>query len=184
MKPGNYLSLAPVWVATGGMEVGEKTGWYSRLSYRYFGARPLTEDGEIQSPATCTLQARVGYRFANGWKIMLDGLNIANSRSDMIDYQANFFGRQDFAVFPGYTGGSALASRNACSSRSIRRRSASPSPGRCRSMGRRLKLLRCRSRRRPLLIINKSADGPSGAAHADFTPETFTGSGGDAAPFV
>ena len=108
MKPGNYLTLAPVWVATGGIEFGEKTGWFSRLSYRYFGARPLTEDGQIQSPATGTLQARIGYRFTNGWKIVLDGFNIANSRSDMIDYQANVFGRQDFALFPNYTGGSAL----------------------------------------------------------------------------
>ena len=158
-KPGNYLTLAPVWVATGGIEFGEKTGWFSRLSYRYFGARPLTEDGQIQSPATGTLNARIGYRFTNGWKIVLDGFNIANSRSDMIDYPANVFGRQDFALFPGYTGGSALASRNACSSRSIRRRSASPSPDRCRSMERRLRL-RCRSRRRAFLIINKSARRP------------------------
>ncbi len=107
-KPGNYLTLAPVWVATGGVEVGQKTGWFGRLSYRYFGARPLTEDGQIQSPATGTLNARVGYRFDNGWKVVLDGFNIANSRSDMIDYQANVFGRQDFVLFPGYTGGSAL----------------------------------------------------------------------------
>ncbi|MGA8169454.1 MAG: TonB-dependent receptor plug domain-containing protein [Methylocystis sp.] len=108
LKPGNYLMLAPVWVATGGVEVGEKTGWFGRLSGRYFGARPLTEDGSIESHATFTLQARAGYRFQNGWKIMLDGFNIANSRSDMIDYQANYFGRQDFALLPGYTGGSAL----------------------------------------------------------------------------
>jgi outer membrane receptor protein involved in Fe transport len=107
-KPGNYLTLAPVWVATGGVEVGEKTGWFGRLQYRYFGARPLTEDGQIQSPATGTLNARIGYRFTNGWKIVLDGFNIANSRSDMIDYAANVFGRQDFALFPGYTGGSSL----------------------------------------------------------------------------
>ncbi len=36
---------------------------------------------------------------------MVDGFNIADSRSDMIDYQANYFGRQDFAVLPGYQGG-------------------------------------------------------------------------------
>ena len=54
------------------------------------------------------MNARIGYRFTNGWKIVLDGFNIANSRSDMIDYPANVFGRQDFALFPGYTGGSAL----------------------------------------------------------------------------
>ncbi len=106
-QPGNYLSLAPVWVATGGVEIGEKTGWFGGLQYRYFGARPLTEDGQIQSPATGTLNARLGYRFDNGWKVQLDGFNITNSRSDMIDYAANVFGKQDFALFPGYVGGSA-----------------------------------------------------------------------------
>ena len=100
MKPGNYLTLAPVWVATGGIEFGEKTGWFSRLSYRYFGARPLTEDGQIQSPATGTLQARIGYRFTNGWKIVLDGFNIANSRSDMIDYAGQRLRQAGFRVVP------------------------------------------------------------------------------------
>ncbi len=105
--PGNYLSLAPVWVATGGVEIGEKKGWFGGLQYRYFGARPLTEDGNVNSPATGTLNARFGYRFENGWKVQLDGFNITNSRSDMIDYQANVFGKQDFALFPTYAGGSA-----------------------------------------------------------------------------
>ena len=107
-KPGNYLLLAPVWVATGGIEVGEKTGWFGGLQYRYFGARPLTEDGAISSPAAGTLNARVGYHFDNGWKVQLDAFNIANSRSDTIDYAANVFGKQDFTLFPGYAGGSGL----------------------------------------------------------------------------
>ncbi len=107
LSPGNFLSLAPVWVATAGLEIGEKTGWFSGLQYRYFGARPLTEDGQISSPATGTVNARLGYRFDNGWKVQLDGFNITNSRSDMIDYQANMFGKQDFLLFPRYAGGSA-----------------------------------------------------------------------------
>ncbi len=106
-QPGNYLTLAPVWVASGGVEVGEKTGWFGVLRYRYFGMRPLTEDGQIQSPATGTVNARIGYRFDNGWKVQLDGFNILNSRSDTIDYSANIFGKQDFVLFPGYAGASA-----------------------------------------------------------------------------
>ncbi len=128
------------------------------------------------------MQARIGYRFTNGWKIVLDGFNIANSRSDMIDYQANVFGRQDFALFPNYTGGSALG---------ISERVFKPiDPPAFRitisgplSFDGTPALLRCRSRRRAFLIINKSADAQR-AARADFTRETFTGSGGDAAPFV
>ena len=56
------------------------------MQYRYFGARPLTEDGQIKSPALGTVNARLGYRFDNGWKIQLDGFNIFNSRSDEITY--------------------------------------------------------------------------------------------------
>jgi hypothetical protein len=105
---GNYLTLAPVWVANGGVEVGETKGWFSRLSYRYFGARPLTEDGTMKSPAAGTVQARVGYRFDNGWKFNIDAFNILNSRSDAIDYYANVFAIQHSVLYPWYAGGSAL----------------------------------------------------------------------------
>jgi len=77
------------------------------LRGRYFGARPLTEDGQIQSHATFTVNARLGYRFENGWKVQLDAFNILNSRADQIDYAANVFGKQDFAIIPTYAGGSA-----------------------------------------------------------------------------
>jgi len=102
LSPGNYLMLAPVWVSTWDIEAGEKTGWFGALQGRYFGARPLTEDGEIESHATFTVGARLGYRFDNGWRVQLDAFNILNSRADMIDYQANVWGKQDFAIWPGY----------------------------------------------------------------------------------
>jgi len=34
------------------LPLGEKTGWFRGLGYRYFGARPLTEGGAFFSPAT------------------------------------------------------------------------------------------------------------------------------------
>ncbi|HTO79309.1 MAG TPA: TonB-dependent receptor [Methylocystis sp.] len=105
---GNYLMLAPVWVSTFGLELGEKTGWFGALRGRYFGARPLSEDGQVESHATFTVNARLGYRFDNGWKVQVDGFNILNSRADMIDYYANVFGKQDFAINPWYVGGSGL----------------------------------------------------------------------------
>jgi outer membrane receptor protein involved in Fe transport len=84
--PGNYLTDAPNIVAMGSVEVGEATGPFAALRYRYFGERPLTEDGAIKSPATGTLNLRVGYRFDNGWSIQADAFNVTNSRSDMITY--------------------------------------------------------------------------------------------------
>ncbi|MBU6527693.1 TonB-dependent receptor [Methylocystis sp. MJC1] len=104
--PGNYLMLAPVWVAKSGIDLGEKTGWFGGLYYRYFGSRPLTEDGQIKSSAMATVNARVGYRLENGWKLQVDAFNITNNRSSAIDYGYGAFARQDYFLFPGYAGGS------------------------------------------------------------------------------
>jgi outer membrane receptor protein involved in Fe transport len=84
--PGNYIPGAPNMIASAGITLGEKTGWFGALRYRYFGPRPLTEDGAFVSPATGLLNGRLGYRFDNGWRIQFDGFNLLNSRSDQITY--------------------------------------------------------------------------------------------------
>jgi hypothetical protein len=73
-------------IASAGLKLGEKTGWFSGVRYRYFGPRPLTEDHAFVSPATGILNGRVGYRFDNGWRIQLDGFNLLDSKSDQISY--------------------------------------------------------------------------------------------------
>jgi hypothetical protein len=83
---GNYLTNSAAVVAMAGLEVGEQTGWFGAMKYRYIGPRPLTEDGYIKSPATGTVNARVGYRWQDGWKVQLDAFNIFASRSDQITY--------------------------------------------------------------------------------------------------
>jgi len=84
--PGNYLSNAIAVTAMGGLELGEATGWFGALKYRYFGARALTEDGYFKSPATGSLNARLGYRWADGWRLQFDAFNVFNSRSDQITF--------------------------------------------------------------------------------------------------
>jgi outer membrane receptor protein involved in Fe transport len=84
--PGNYIPGAPNMIASAGIRLGESTGWFGALRYRYFGPRPLTEDGAFVSTATGLLNGRLGYRFDNGWRIQLDGFNLLNSRSDQITY--------------------------------------------------------------------------------------------------
>ncbi len=84
--PGNYIPGAPSMIASAGFTLGEKTGWSAGLRYRYFGPRPLTEDGAFVSPATGLLNGRLGYRFENGWRVQLDGFNLLNSKSDQITY--------------------------------------------------------------------------------------------------
>lgn len=73
-------------VATAGIRLGEAIGWFGALRYRYFGPRPLTEDGAFVSPAAGLFKGQVGYRFANGWRIQLDGFNLLDSKTDQITY--------------------------------------------------------------------------------------------------
>jgi outer membrane receptor protein involved in Fe transport len=84
--PGNYIPGAPNMIGSAGIRLGENTGWFGALRYRYFGPRPLTEDGAFVSPATGLLNGRLGYRFDNGWRVQLDGFNLLNSKSDQISY--------------------------------------------------------------------------------------------------
>jgi outer membrane receptor protein involved in Fe transport len=84
--PGNYIPGAPNMMASAGIRLGEKTGWFAGLRYRYFGPRPLTQDNAFVSPATGVLNGQLGYRFENGWRIQLDGFNLLDSRSDQITY--------------------------------------------------------------------------------------------------
>jgi hypothetical protein len=84
--PGNYIPGAPNMVASAGITLGEKTGWFGGLQLRYLGPRPLTEDNAFVSPATTLLNGRVGYRWANGWRIQLDAFNLTDSKTDQISY--------------------------------------------------------------------------------------------------
>ena len=84
--PGNYVYNAPWMVASAGITLGEKTGWFSALRWRYISSRPLTEDGVFQSPPFNVINAGVGYRFDNGWRIQLDALNLLNSTTDLATY--------------------------------------------------------------------------------------------------
>ena len=73
-------------VASAGVTLGEKTGWFGALRWRYISSRPLTEDGVFQSPPVNTFNADVGYRFANGWRVQIDALNLLNSTTYNASY--------------------------------------------------------------------------------------------------
>jgi hypothetical protein len=51
------------------------TGPFAILRWCYLGESPLTEDNAFRSPATSIVNARIGYRYDNGWSIHLDILN-------------------------------------------------------------------------------------------------------------
>ena len=60
--PGNYIPNAPAIVASAGITLGEKTGPFGTLRWRYLGSSPLTEDNAFRSPATSIFNGRLGYR--------------------------------------------------------------------------------------------------------------------------
>jgi outer membrane receptor protein involved in Fe transport len=84
--PGNYIPNAPAMVASAGLTLGENTGWFGTLRWRYLASSALTEDNAFRSPATSIFNGRIGYRLDNGWRIQLDGLNLLNSRANQITY--------------------------------------------------------------------------------------------------
>jgi hypothetical protein len=92
-------------IASAGFRIGEQTGWFAGLRYRYFGPRPLTEDGAFVSLATGLLNGQLGYRFENGWRIQLDGFNLTDSKSDQITYAYGSLLKTD-ALFAQCTSGS------------------------------------------------------------------------------
>ncbi|MGO9357207.1 MAG: TonB-dependent receptor [Xanthobacteraceae bacterium] len=84
--PGNYIPNAPAMVASAGITIGEKTGWFGALRWRYLASSPLTEDNAFRSPPTSIFNGRVGYRFDDGWRIQLDVLNLLNTKANQITY--------------------------------------------------------------------------------------------------
>jgi len=84
--PGNYIPNAPAMVASAGITIGENTGWFETLRWRYLGAGPLTEDNAFRSQPLSIFNGRIGYRLENGWRIQLDVLNLLNSKADQITY--------------------------------------------------------------------------------------------------
>ena len=84
--PGNYIPNAPAMVASAGITVGEKTGWFGTLRWRYLASSPLTEDNAFRSQATSVFNGRVGFRAVNGWRIQLDVLNLLNANTNQISY--------------------------------------------------------------------------------------------------
>ena len=104
--PGNFIPEAPQFILSAGLELGEATGWFGGVKYRYLGARPLTEDGAFRSTPTGLLNARAGYRFENGLKLQLDAFNVLNTRADQITYAYGSFIKTD-ALFASCLAGGA-----------------------------------------------------------------------------
>ena len=83
---GDRIPGAPAVVASGSVTFGKETGWFAALTGRYFGPRPLIEDASVHSLASLVFNARVGYKFDNGFRLQLDALNLFNANTNQIEY--------------------------------------------------------------------------------------------------
>ena len=64
-----------------------RRGWFGGLRLRYFGPRPLIEDGSVYSSSPRRSSARrLGYMFDNGVRLQLDVFNLLNTQASQIDY--------------------------------------------------------------------------------------------------
>lgn len=75
-------------VVSGGIQFREPQdrGLFGGIRVRYFGARPLVEDGSVKSDETLLVSMRTGYRFNRTWRLTLEVQNLLNRRDSEIDY--------------------------------------------------------------------------------------------------
>ena len=69
-----------------GLSFEEIGPFYGALRWRYFGDIPLIEDGSAEWGSTSLVNARVGYRFANGLDLAVDVFNLLDSDDSDIEY--------------------------------------------------------------------------------------------------
>lgn len=73
-------------VISSGVTLHDVQGFSSSLRLRYFGPRDLTSDGLYRSRATALVNAELGYRFHEKWRLSAELLNLLNRRDHDIDY--------------------------------------------------------------------------------------------------
>ncbi|HEY0144335.1 MAG TPA: TonB-dependent receptor [Thermoanaerobaculia bacterium] len=83
---GDRIPGAVEGVASVGLSVIDLGRLSGELRYRYFGPRPLIEDGSIRSEASNLLNARVGYRITPRIRLDLDVFNLLDAEVSDIDY--------------------------------------------------------------------------------------------------
>lgn len=84
--PSSYIPGAVSATANIGLSVDNIGPWFGSIRFRYFGPRPLTEDGGIKSSATSLLNLRAGYKLSPQSKLSIDVYNLLNQKANDIEY--------------------------------------------------------------------------------------------------
>ena len=83
--PGNYIPGAINVVFNSGPTITARNGMYTTFRLRYFGPRPLIEDGTVFSDATTLANMQIGYRRQRFWT-GIDFFNLLGSTNNDIAY--------------------------------------------------------------------------------------------------
>lgn len=73
-------------VAALGVTLTDFGPWFGQFRVRYFGPRPLTEDGSQKSGSTTLANLRIGVRLMPALRLSLDVFNLFNRQASDIDY--------------------------------------------------------------------------------------------------
>jgi outer membrane receptor protein involved in Fe transport len=82
---GDHIPGSVDKVLQTGISADLASGWFGSLRLRYFGERPLLEDGSVKSEDSTVVNLRVGYRLPR-WTFKVDVLNVLDSNDHDIDY--------------------------------------------------------------------------------------------------
>ena len=83
---GDFVPGAIETVASFGATLKEQGPWFGQFQFRFFGPRPLVEDGSRRSRATSLAYLRVGRRLAKDTHLTLDVFNLFDRQASDIDY--------------------------------------------------------------------------------------------------
>jgi hypothetical protein len=73
-------------VISAGVAVNQWKGMFGSARLRYFGPRPLIEDGSVRSRGTSLVNLQAGCRFPNAMRLVVDVFNLLDARASDIDY--------------------------------------------------------------------------------------------------
>jgi outer membrane receptor protein involved in Fe transport len=79
--PGAVSSTANI-----GLTIDNQGPWFGSVRLRYFGPRPLTDDGSFKSNSSSLANLRIGYKINSQTKLAFDVYNLLNQKANDIEY--------------------------------------------------------------------------------------------------
>jgi outer membrane receptor protein involved in Fe transport len=83
---GDHIRGSIERALSAGVSVEDLGPVFGSLRLRYFGPRPLIEDGSVRSSSSALVNARLGYAFRPGLRLALEVFNLLDEESNDIEY--------------------------------------------------------------------------------------------------